>query len=182
MRLFKLHYPKLLLFFLAIILAYFIFKNPSVSNFISGLDNLGYLGIFIAGILLAFGFTAPFAVGFFIILSPENIWLAAFIGSLGAVIGDLAIFNFIRFSFMEEFKRLKNTKLFREADLLLEKEIGHRFKVYLMYLFAEILIASPLPDEVGILMLAGLKKIRQSILGIMSFVVHVIVILIVLKI
>lgn len=172
MSVIKFRYPKIALLIIAIVLAYFIFKNPGVNSFVSGLGSLGYLGVFIAGLLISFGFTTPFAVGFFIVLNPENILLAVFIASLGAVLGDLVIFNFVRVSFQDEFDRLENTKIFKEAGNLMEKELGHKLKIYLMYLFAEIVIASPLPDEAGITMLAGLTKIRQYVLGIMSFAMH----------
>jgi len=49
-----------MLLVLAIILAYILFRNPFIQSYISHLGALSYLGIFIAGILFAFGFTAPF--------------------------------------------------------------------------------------------------------------------------
>ncbi len=49
-----------------------------------------------------------------------------------------------------------------------------------MYLFAEIMIASPLPDELGVAMIAGLTKIKQTTLGFMSFGLHFLGILVIL--
>ena len=66
-------YPKIIILILMIIIALFIFKNPYVSSKISSLKNLSYLGIFIAGALFSFGFSAPFAVGFLIVAHPANI-------------------------------------------------------------------------------------------------------------
>ncbi len=121
MKRFKLHYPKLICFVIAVILAYIIFSNPYVKDFVESLGDYGYLSIFIAGIFISFGFTTPFAIGFFLVLNPENIWFASLIGALGAVLGDLVIFNFIKMSFMDEFKRLEHTKLMKEASQLMEK-------------------------------------------------------------
>ncbi len=167
-------YYKLTGLIICIILAYFLFNNPSIKDFISGLGSYGYLGIFIAGIFLALGFTSPFAAGFFIVLNPTNLWLAAIIGGLGAVAGDLMIFHSIRFSFMDEFERLENEKIMRAAKNLLDKTIGKRIELYLMYALAGIFIASPLPDEAGVTMLAGLTRIDTRHLATISFVLHAI--------
>jgi len=90
-RLFRFRYPKIALFAFAIVISYFIFSNPAVAGYVNELGNLSYLGVFIAGILFAFGFTAPIATGFFITLGVSNLWLLAIIGGLGAVLGDLVI-------------------------------------------------------------------------------------------
>jgi len=178
----KFRYPKLAAFVLCIILAYIVFRNPDVSGFISHLGGFGYLGIFIAGIFFTFGFSTPFSVGFFLTASPENIFLAAILGGLGALLGDLFIFKFVRMNFMDEFKRLEKTKLIREADYLITHYLRHKIKVYLLYLFAGVIIASPLPDEAGILILAGLSHIKARVLGLISFIFNTLGILVMLMI
>src|SRR3989338_5083688 len=90
-QLFRFRYPKLALLVLFSIFAYYIFSNVHVQKFINGFNNLGYLGVFIAGLLFSFGFTNPFAIGFFLVAKPSNIFLAAIIGGIGAMIADLAI-------------------------------------------------------------------------------------------
>jgi len=180
--LFKFKYPKLTLLIITIILAYFIFKNPSTSNFISGLGNLSYLGVFIAGIFFSFGFTTPFAVGFFITLKPENLVLSGVIGGFGAMMGDLFIFNLIRFSFMDEFYKLKKVRVINGAEKFIEHELGRKITHYLLFALSGIIIASPLPDEIGVSLLAGLTHIKQKILAIVSFVLNTIGIIILLSI
>jgi len=171
-RLFKFKYPKIAILIAAIILAYFLFSNPAVYAFVSHLDKLSYLGTFIAGMLFTFGFTSPFAAGFFIVLNPSNILLSGILGGLGALISDILIFKFIRISFEDEFHSLKNTKTMKNLSTLIENSLGHKIRVYLMYALAGILIASPLPDEAGVIMLAGLTKIRTSIFSIISFILN----------
>jgi hypothetical protein len=173
-------YPKLLLLILSIILAYILIKNPVVYNFLSNLNTLSYLGVFIAGMLFAFGFTAAFALGFFIALQPSNILIAGIIGGLGALVSDLLIFNFIKLSFANEFAQLQKTKSFKLFDKNSKKFLGKKIKNYLMLTFAGFLIASPLPDEVGVTLLSGLTKIKQSAIAIIGFVLNTIGILIIL--
>ncbi|MCX6748916.1 MAG: hypothetical protein NT076_04900 [Candidatus Pacearchaeota archaeon] len=180
--LFKFKYPKLTLLAIFIILSYMLFSNPLISSFISQLDNLKYLGIFIAGLLIPFGFTAPISVGFFIVANPSNILLSAIIAGFGAMLGDLFIFNIIRFSFMNEFNKLENTHAAKKLNKIIEKDLGKKIKNYLLYIFAGIIIASPLPDELGVIMLAGLTKINQKILATTSFILHTLGILVLLYI
>jgi len=178
----KFHYPKLLLFVIAILIAYFIFKNNLIFNFISGLENLSYLGIFINGILIAFGFTAPIAIALFLVFQPQNIFIAALIGGLGALTGDLFIFKFVKISFQDEFNRLKNTKTLKLFSNVIDRNLNKKIKFYLLFLFAGFLIASPLPDEAGVTLLAGLTKIKSYVLAITSFILHTIVIYLILNI
>jgi uncharacterized membrane protein YdjX (TVP38/TMEM64 family) len=180
--LFGFRYPKLIGFILTVILAYLIFRNPAVADFVSGLGEWGYIGILIAGMMFSFGFSTPFAVGYFIVLNPSNMLLAGIIGGLGAMASDLLIFKFMRFSFMDEFGRLKKTRAINGISSFIEKNVGKKAQLYLMYAFAGILIASPLPDEAGVTMLAGLIKIKERALALVSFILNTIGILIILNI
>ncbi len=170
-RLFKFKYPKIALLIVAIILAYYIFRQPAVAQFLSSLGTLKYLGVYLAGMLISFGFTAPFSVGFFIALTPENIWIATIIGGLGAMTSDVLILKFIRFSFQDEFDRIRKTKTFNKINFFFNQTLG-KMSVYLMYVFAGILIASPLPDEAGVTILAGITKIKVYTLAIIGFVLN----------
>jgi len=175
-------YPKLLGLLLAIALAYILFKNPAVNGFMLEIGSYGYIGVFIAGMLFAFGFTAPFAAGFFLTLNPSNIWIVGLIGGIGALVSDLFIFSFIKFSFEDEFNRLKDTKLLKKMKRLTENNIMKKIKVYILYGFAGILIASPLPDEFGVTLLAGLSAIKLRTLAIISFLLNTLGIIILLLI
>lgn len=165
-------YPKLLILIVSIILAYYIFSQSSVMDWVGGLNNLSYLGIFIAGMLLAFGFSAPFSVGFFIAAQPQNILLATLIGGFGAMMGDMIIFKTIKLSFMDEFHKLEKTKTIKFIEEKIKNNKNILIKHYLMYIFAGIMIATPLPDEIGVSMIAGLTTIKPLFLSIVSFILH----------
>ena len=171
-RLFGFKYPKIFLLILSIVLAYFIFRNPFVSNYIFRLEGLSYLGIFVSGMLIAFGFSAAFAVGFFIVSQPQNIFLAATIGAMGSVVSNLLIFKFIRFSFKNEFDNIQNEKSFSDIKKIVKENISIKIRHYILYLFAGILIATPLPDEIGVSLLAGLTTIKSKVLAMITFVLH----------
>jgi len=175
-KLFSFKYHKLFLLLLAIILSYYLFTRPEIQNMISGLDRLSYLGIFIAGILLALGFSSPFSIGFFITAKPENLFLAILIGGVGAVIGDMLIFKTIKFSFMDEFKELEKTEIIKTIEKAVKHNKNILIRHYLLYIFGGIIIASPFPDEIGISMLAGLTTIKTSTIALMGFILHSLVI------
>lgn len=166
------HFPyrKLLILIIITIFAYLIFRNPNVQGFVSSLGQLRYLGVFIAGMLFTFGFTTPFAAGFFIVLNPSNPLLVALIAGIGSVIGDMLIFSLIRVSFMDEFKRLEKTRILAGIKKQIKIHFSHRVRLYILYSLAGFIIASPLPDEAGVAMLAGLTNIRPRIMATISFV------------
>ena len=178
-RLFKIRYPKLALMAVCIILAYILFSHPAGEAFLSQVGLEGYLGVFVAGMLFSFGFTTPFAIGAFIVMSPDNILLAAAIGGLGAMVSDLIIFKIVKVSFLDEFKKLMRGKA-AQTVYRYSPTLDRRIKNYLMYAFAGIIIASPLPDEIGVSMLAGLSHIRVVPLAIISFLGNSIGILVML--
>jgi hypothetical protein len=179
---FKISYPKITGLAIAIILAYLLFRNPDVSGFVSHLGYLSYFGSFLAGMLFSFGFTAPFAVGYFMTADHLVIWLMGLIGGMGAMVSDLLIFKFIKVSFSDEFDRMRKTEFVKNADRLVEKSIGKKIKMYLMYAIVGFLIASPLPDEAGIIVLAGLTEVKARVLSVISFILNTIGILIILGI
>jgi len=178
----KFKYPKIAGFIVVVALAYIIFSSPSVSAFVSSLNSTGYLGAFIAGMFYTFGFTSPISAGFFIDLNPSSILLAGVLGGIGSLIGDMLIFDFIRFSFMDEFKSLGKEKPIKWVGRLLEKLLGKKIVSYVVYLLAVAFIASPLPDEAGITLLAGFTKIKASAIAVIGIISNTIGIIILLSI
>ncbi|PIN77882.1 hypothetical protein COV15_01145 [Candidatus Woesearchaeota archaeon CG10_big_fil_rev_8_21_14_0_10_34_12] len=84
----------------------------------------------------------------------------------------MLLFSFIRFSFENEFLSLRKTKFFKEISELVEATFGSKLKFYLLYFLAGVVIASPLPDEFGVIMIAGLTKIKPGTLAFVGFVLN----------
>lgn len=157
-------------------------QNRDVGFFVSHLGELSYLGSFIAGIFFAFGFTAPFSAAFFLEAIPKNIFIAAVFGGLGALISDLIIFRFIRVSFRDEFEGVRKEWAVRRLNGFAGKILGKKLLSYLSFAFAFILIASPLPDEAGVVLLAGLTDLKARDLAIIGFVCNTLGILFLLAV
>lgn len=180
-RIFSFKYPKIFFLLLAVVLAYYLFNIPNISAMVSNLNNDNYVEILLAGFFFSFGFSTPFSIGFFAVSQPTNLLLAAFIGGASAMVGDLVIFRLIKFSFLDEFNKLKKEGAVEKIRKIAGNHIPTLMKHYLLYIFAGIVIASPLPDEIGISMLAGLTTISQKKLALMSFLFNSLGIFIILS-
>lgn len=162
-------YPKFLLLILTFLIAYLLFYGREYQPFHDFLISLGYIGTFLTGMFFAYGFTAaPATAILFILAKEQNILLAGFIAGFGALLGDLLIFNFIRNSFADEIRKLSREKVVSYIN----HKTPNLFKKYLMPVVAGFIIASPLPDELGVSMLAASKNISIKIFSIISYILN----------
>jgi len=180
-KIFSFKYPKLFTLIVLILLAYYLFTQPFISEWIEVFNKLGDFGVFISGFLTSLGFTTPFGVGLLIKMEPSNILFATLIAAFGATIADLLIFKVVKLSFMDEFKRLEKTKLIQEIEHIVNKNKSVLVRHYLLYIFAGLVFATPLPDELGVSMLAGLTTIKQWKLAIVGFILHSIMIYVIIS-
>ncbi|MBI4159318.1 hypothetical protein HY500_03605 [Candidatus Woesearchaeota archaeon] len=172
-------YPKIAILVTTYILVLLMFNDNINIHIHNVLAPLGYLGIFIAGIFYTYGFTSAAAtVVLFVLAGDQNILIAAIIGGAGAVIGDLTIFRFIRYSVADEFKNLSKEKGIAHLTSLIPKSIKRHLVIILGY----IIIASPLPDDIGVTLLASYTKLSEKMFTIISYSMNTLGILIILLI
>ncbi|OGJ59784.1 hypothetical protein A2881_00750 [Candidatus Peribacteria bacterium RIFCSPHIGHO2_01_FULL_55_13] len=155
-------YPKLLAFFASIVFAYVLFKMGAFHWIEAHLDGASYPSMILAGLFFSFGFTSPLAAAYFYEVSHiVNPFLAAILAAAGATLSDISIFQFTRLSFHDEIQRLKETRLIRWLHGLFHHDgISHDFRSALRWILACIVIASPLPDEVGMTFVVGFTNLR----------------------
>ena len=171
-------YPRFFAFLLTVIIAYLVFSDGfHISRNFDILTR--YLASFTLGVLYTYGFTSPFATGALIIVSSaqQNIILTGIIAGFGSLIGDLIIFRFIRSSFKDELKKLEKEKLVKWFREKIKKYSSLRFFVLLI---GCIIIASPLPDELGVTLIASYKEITQKWFIMVSYLLNTIGILTIL--
>lgn len=166
-------YPKILSLLCIIVIAVIVFYGgKNYAPFHNFLVSLGYLGTFLGGIFYAYGFTATPATAVLLVLAQEqNILLAGLIGGFGALLSDYVIFLFVRTSFIEEIRRLQKEKIMR----LLAKEgnvLFGNYRKYALLAFAGFLIASPLPTEIGVTLMASSKYISTKKFMIIAYALH----------
>lgn len=178
----KIKYPKLFLLILCILISYTLFQANVFKEIAFGLNHHGYLASFIGGLLFSFGFTAPLAVGLFVELSSIiNPFFGAVIAGCGSLISDYAIYKFIKLSFQNEFEMLKLHWIFQKIKFHFENYLSEKLREYILWIFAGVLIASPLPDEFGVTLLSGMTEINQKTFVALAFLLNTIGILIILS-
>ena len=150
--------------FIAIILA----KTGALQNLITSTQEVRFIGSFIAGILFVSVFTAaPATVALGEIAQSNSVVTVAIIGGLGALVGDLIIFRFVKDRVSEHFNYLirasKSERFFSIFKLKLFR--------WMIPFVGALIIASPLPDEIGVAML-GLSKMNNSLFILLSFILN----------
>jgi len=161
--------------FLSIIIAVILIKTGALKILLTSTKELRIVGSFIAGIFFVSIFTAaPATVALAEIAQSNSIFLVAFFGGLGALIGDLLIFRFIKDDLSKDFLYLiEKSKSERLMSIF-------RLKLFrwLIPFLGALVVASPLPDELGLMMM-GLSKIKTSLFVPLSFLLNALGILVI---
>lgn len=151
-------YKNLTLLGLSILVAFFLWRQPSFHEFLLGLGEFGYLGAFLAGILFVWIFTMPTALLILLTLSqsgnlsPIEI---GFIAGFGAVVGDFIIFRFVRNGLSTEIKDLYSAFGPKHLSTVFNSRYFH----WTLPFIGAIVIATPFPDEIGVSLL-GISRMK----------------------
>lgn len=142
---------------LSLILFFYFLESSIIQNFVKSIGGLGYVGSFFGGIMFVSTFTiAPASAILFDIAKTLNPYLIALAAGAGAVIGDYILLRFLRDKVFDELK-----PLFRKSKYSIIGFIfSSPFFAWIIPIFGAFIIASPLPDEIGIGMM-GLSKIKN---------------------
>lgn len=164
-------YPKLLVLVLCFLLAYLLYEVGAFHVLVEGLNGYGYVSVFLAGLLFTTAFTTPFAIAMFVELAPNvNPFIAAPIGALGAMLTDLSIFECARLSLHEEFHHFWNVHWIRRiGNYFTNHRLLKSIRIYLLWTIAGFIIASPLPDELGVTLLSSIADVRTRSFIVFSF-------------
>ncbi len=170
----RLKYENLLLLFASTAVAVYILISPQLADFLTSLGSFGYAGVLIAGAFFTYMFTTPIATAVLFMLSGNlDPLTVGIIGGAGAMVSDLIIFKFIRSSISFLDKEIYRVKEFvrKHNPIHLRKEnyLWERLKKYFVFVLAGFIIASPLPDEIGVAML-GASDIKTWKFMLFSFV------------
>lgn len=157
----------LIAIFLSIFLAVFLAKSEIFIKILTTSRELEWIGSIIAGMFFtSFFTTAPAIVTLGGLVKVNSIISVAFFGAIGSVIGDMVIFRFI-----------KDKVSLHVTDFVGRKEISKkvrymlrsRFFKWLPALIGGLIIASPLPDELGIAFFS-FSKVKPRLFILFSFI------------
>lgn len=159
---------KDLLFMALGAVVFWILANVGAINFILGYIHDLRIAAFIAGLFFTTSFTivpASFALAGIASVAPTG--EIALFGALGAMIGDVLIFVFIRDRFAADLMNSLKPSVLRH--ILASFHLG--FMKWISPIIGALLIASPLPDEFGLALL-GLSRTKIYILLPIAFVMN----------
>jgi hypothetical protein len=154
---------------ISVILAYILFSGLAYTPLHNTLVLMGYFGTFLAGLLYPYSLTSAAGTGILLILSKEqNVLLAGVIAGIGALISDIILFLFVKHGFSDEVQKLSKEKVVRTIN----RWIADSVRVYLLATFACLLIASPLPTEIGIMLMASIKNMSAKKFIVIIYILH----------
>ncbi len=140
---------------------------------------MGYFGTFLSGLLYPYALTSAAGTGILLILAKEqNLLFAGLIAGIGALISDIFLFFFVKHGFSDEVEKLSKEKIV----LTVNRWIPDSIRGYLLATLAGILIASPFPTEMGIMLMASKKNVSIKKFIILVFLLHASAIFIILLI
>ncbi len=160
---------------LSVVIAIVLAKTGILKDLLTNTQEWRFLGNLVAGLFFVSVFTAAPAVVVLVEIAQSNSVLeVAFFGGIGALLGDLLIFRFIKDSLAQNIsyliKRTKQERLVKIFQLELFK--------WLVPFVGALVVASPLPDELGLVMM-GLSKMKTALFIPISFILNSLGILII---
>lgn len=164
----KWRYKNTIFLAMSLLALFFVARSGIAASLILKIGDWGYFGAFLVGIFFVSTFTvAPSIIVIYYLAQTLNAWEVALFAGIGAMIGDVLIFNFLRDGFFDEIRPLFS--IFKKPSLV--KLFNSSHFAWLMPVVGAAIIASPLPDEIGISMM-GLSKIKRWQFLIVSFILN----------
>lgn len=147
-----------------VILIYFA-DSHVVRKTIETIGSFGYFGAVVTGLFFVSTFTVvPAMVVLYNLAENFNPFLVAILAGLGAVTGDYIIFRFLKDKVFNELKPL----FYKLKGGYLVKIFRTPYFAWLTPLIGAAIIASPLPDEMGVGIL-GVSKMKSWQFLLLSF-------------
>ncbi len=141
----------------SVVVAIILVNIGFVSNLLTLTQGMHLLAAFVSGILFTSLFTiAPASIALVEIGTQANILTISLAGAVGAVFGDMLLYYFIRDTVVEDLKTIVKSSSYRRFVAHFH---GGVFR-WLSPLIGAVIIASPLPDELGLAML-GFARVRS---------------------
>ncbi len=169
----KWKYPYLTLIVISVFVAIFLASNETFKGWLTSLGSLEYIGALLAGSLFVSSFTAAISIVLIGIMSDNiNPMALALIGGVGAVMGDYLVFKFVKSHLQDEL-----IMLFGKQETNYVKHIlKSKYIAWMLPILGGFIIASPLPDELGVSLL-GMSKMSDAKFILISYISNAIGIL-----
>lgn len=162
----KWKYPYLTSVLISILIAIILSQNQTFKDWLLHLGSLEYIGALFAGILFVSSFTVAISTVVIGIMAQNiNPMVLGLIGGVGAVMGDYLVFKLVRSHLQEELAMLFGKQETSHIKALLHS----KYIAWTLPIIGVFIIASPLPDELGVSLL-GLSKMSEAKFILISYV------------
>lgn len=159
---------KTAIFAFSLSLAWWLVKSGHLNNLVETILPLRFVAELTAGIFYTSFLTAPIAVAMLLVIAgTNNPILTALVAGVGAAFGDLVIMTFFRRNLSKDVDMVSHELHLRKVNNFLKK----RKLDFITPLIGAIIIASPLPDELGLLLL-GASKLKYYQVAILTYVLN----------
>lgn len=154
----KWKYPYLTAVLISVLIAIILAQNQTFKNWLLNLGSLEYIGALFAGMLFVSSFTVAISTVVIAIMA-QNIHPMAIglIGGVGAVMGDYLVFKLVRSRLQDELAMLFG----REGTSYVKTVLRSKYISWTLPIIGVAIIASPLPDELGVSLL-GISKMSEA--------------------
>ncbi len=167
----KSKYPNLSILFSILFFTYIFYREGLLAQYVGGLADFGFISIFLVGMFFISTFTVvPATAILFLLEKSFGIPTVALIAGLGAMFGDYFIFRFVKEDLVEELKDIFNEVA---GDFFMRFHWMAHTKYFLWFgpVLGALVIASPLPDELGIGLL-GIYKLDNKRFMLLSYILN----------
>ena len=161
-------YPNLTILFLSLIVAYILYRSGALHSVVSKLGSFELVGLFVTGMFFVSTFTiAPAVAVLLAFVQDYNPLVVAIVGGFGAAFGDYLAMIYVRDKLLDELNPLlKALHIYRKINILHSK-----YFAWLAPALGAAIVASPLPDELGLVLL-GASKLGKARLIMLVFLLN----------
>lgn len=146
---------NLLFLVFSIIVAFVFSQQPFFRDVILSLGGFGYLGAFLGGLLFSSSFTIFFSLAVLTAISQElSPVIVSLVAGFGAVLGDIVFLRFFKDEIVKDLEPIYE----QLGGNHLHKILHTKYFSWTLPVLGAAIIASPLPDEIGVSLL-GLGKL-----------------------
>ncbi|MBI4036002.1 hypothetical protein HY383_03555 [Candidatus Daviesbacteria bacterium] len=150
------------------IVSWYLIRNGLLNNLVGTILPLKFVAEFIAGMFYTSFLTSPISLAMLVVLAKSNNpFSLALLAGFGSALADIIIIKFFREGISSEINLVSHQLRFEKINYFLIK-----WKLtFLTPVVGALIVASPLPDELGLVML-GISKLKYYQIAIVTYVLN----------
>lgn len=166
---------KTSIFILSLSFAWWLIKSGILHGLIETVLPLKFISEIVAGILYTSFLTSPISVAMLVVLAQENNpVVTALLAGVGSAFADILMLKFFRGQLSSNLNQVSEQLGLTKFNILLQKlHLG-----FMLPLVGAIIVASPLPDELGLIML-GVSKLKYREIAVITYILNTVGILLI---